>query len=221
MSIVEQASEVWPSRRRLWIEMIGLFIGVPVLMLIFFGLYPFFPVLVGLAGVAASLLTITPGFRWRQLLQGGLGRHWRIILGFSVVAILAASTLVLWLRPHAFLSMPMQRPGLWLTIMLAYPVLSALPQELIFRALFFHRYGVLFASRAQLVAANAVAFGIGHLFYQNWVAITLSAGAGAVIAWAYGESRSFLLAWVLHAIGGIVLFTAGLGLFFYHGAVAP
>ncbi|MEM6971963.1 MAG: CPBP family glutamic-type intramembrane protease [Pseudomonadota bacterium] len=208
-----------PSRGRLWAEMLALFVGVPLVMLATFGLYPLFPVLLTLAGVSAVLLTITPGFHWRQLVEGGLLRHWRLIAVFTVLAALAAGALALWLRPSAFLSMPLHRTGLWLTIMLAYPIASALPQEVIFRALFFHRYGQLFPNSATLIAANAFVFGIGHLFYQNWVAITLSAAAGAVIAWAYGRTGSFPLAWALHAIGGMLMFTAGLGVFFYHGAV--
>ncbi|MEL6266978.1 MAG: CPBP family intramembrane glutamic endopeptidase [Pseudomonadota bacterium] len=208
-----------PSRRRLWIELVALFVGVPVAMLASFGLYPLFPVLALLALVSAGLLAVTPGFRWRQLLEGGLLRHWRLIAVFTAIAVVSAGAAVLWLRPHALLAMPVQRPALWLTIMLLYPLVSALPQELIFRALFFHRYGTLFASRNALIAANAAAFGFGHLFYQNWVAITLSAGAGAFIAYAYGRTGSFPLAWALHALGGMVLFTLGLGVFFYHGAV--
>jgi len=103
--------------------------------------------------------------------------------------------------------------------MALYPIFSALPQELIYRGLFFRRYGPLFGDGRRLVVANALAFGWGHLFYENWIAVTLSFVAGTVIGWAYWRTRSFPLAWALHAMGGMAVFTSGLGIYFYSGAV--
>ena len=48
-----------PSRARLWIEFLTLFIGVPVVMVLTFGLCPLFPVIIGLALVACGT-TSTP-----------------------------------------------------------------------------------------------------------------------------------------------------------------
>ncbi|MEL7173202.1 MAG: CPBP family glutamic-type intramembrane protease, partial [Pseudomonadota bacterium] len=79
--------------------------------------------------------------------------------------------------------------------------------------------GALFPTPALAMLANGAAFGIGHLFYQNPVAIGLTALSGLIIAWAYMRSGSFLLALLLHAIGGMTIFTVGLGRFFYHGAI--
>lgn len=206
-------------RRRLWIEFGALFLGVPAAMLAFFGAYSLFATLWALAGVAAVLLALTPGFRWRDLLRGPVLGEWRLILAFSVLSAAGCAALALWLAPQSFLAMPRGRFEFWLFLMAAYPLLSALPQELIYRALFFERYGVLFRDRRSLIAANGGAFAVGHLFYLNPVAIGLTAVAGAVIGWAYARGRSFLLAALLHAIGGNLIFTMGLGRFFYHGAV--
>lgn len=209
-----------PARRaRLWAEVAALFVGTPVLMVAFFGQYPLFPVLVGLAGLSALLLWATPGFRFRELVEGPVLREWRLILGFAVLVALACTAIALVLVPGRFLDLPLNRPGLWLAIMLAYPIASVLPQELIFRPLFFRRYGALFPNVGTAVAANAVAFGLGHLFFLNWLTISMTAVGGAVFAWAYMRHRSFLLACVLHAVAGQIVFTAGLGIFFYHGAI--
>lgn len=207
------------GRRRLWAEFALLFGGVPLVMLLTFGLFPFFPLLLALTGCAAVLLSITPGFRWRELVSGGLAAHWRTIALFGALC-LGFATLTVWaLRPWALYAMPFERTGLWLAIMLFYPFLSAAPQELIFRVLFFRRYAPLFHDPRLALAMNALCFGYGHLFYQNWVAITLSFGAGAAIGWAYWRTGSFPLAWALHAVAGMILFTSGLGVYFYHGAV--
>ena len=104
-------------------------------------------------------------------------------------------------------------------IMVAYPILSAWPQEFIYRSLFFERYGGLFPTATIAIVANGLAFGIGHLFYMNPVTIAMTAAGGAFMGWAYLRNRSMLFAWVLHAIAGNIIFTAGLGIFFYHGAI--
>lgn len=207
------------ARVRLWAECLALFAGVPALMLVFFGAYSLFAVLWALAALSLALLAATPGFRFRDLLRGPVLGEWRLILGFAVACAIGC-TLVAWaLAPQAWLAMPRYRVGFWLTLLALYPLLSALPQEFIFRALFFERYGPLFPNRTVLIAANSAAFAVGHLFYVNPVAVAMSAAGGAVIAWAYARGRSFLLAVVLHALAGQIMFTAGLGRFFYHGMV--
>ena len=70
-----------------------------------------------------------------------------------------------------------------------------------------------------LLIANGALFGFGHLFYDNWVTIAMTACGGAIMGWAYLRHRSVLLAWVLHALAGQIIFTVGLGVYFYHGAV--
>ena len=132
---------------------------------------------------------------------------------------LISAALVLWLLPERLLFLPREQTELWLKILVLYPLLSAIPQELFYRTLFFERYGALFPDRRWAIAVNAGCFGLAHLFYANWVAVILTTVGGAIFAWAYAEKRSFGLACVLHAIGGLIIFTSGLDLFFYHGAV--
>mgnify|MGYP006269832469 CR=1 FL=1 len=208
-----------PTWLRLWAEMLALFVGVPVAMAASFGLYPLFPVILALAGVAVLLLGLTPGFRFRELLRGPVLGEWRLILGFSLAVGLACVVIAAVLLPGQMFWIPLQRPELWVMIMVFYPLLSAVPQELIYRPLFFRRYGGLFPNEGVAVLANAVAFGIGHLFYMNPVTILMTAAAGVIFGWAYLRHRSFLLACVLHAIAGQIVFTVGLGRYFYHGAI--
>ena len=207
------------SRLRLLAEFVILFVGVPVAMAAFFGQYSLFAVVWLLAGVAAVLLWRTPGWSFRRLLAGPVIGEWRLILAFSVLTALACLAFTFALVPERFLELPTHRFGLWLMIMIAYPIASALPQELIFRSLFFERYAALFPSMGLMIAANGVAFGFGHLFYMNPVTITMTAIGGAAMGWAYLRHRSMLLAWVLHSLAGQMIFTCGLGVFFYHGAI--
>ena len=62
----------------------------------------------------------------------------------AAVTAVVAGLLVWLLVPGQALALPRRAPGLWVAILALYPFLSALPQELIFRVLFFRRYGGLF-----------------------------------------------------------------------------
>lgn len=210
---------VLPLRAALAAEFAVLFVGVPAAMAAFFGRYDLYAVMGALALAAATLLSITPGFRWRIALHAPTRREIGVSLGFVAASAAIVAALVLLLTPHAWLWMPRQRPELWLLIVGFYPWLSALPQELMFRTLFFERYGALFARPWMAVAANGAAFGLSHLFFMNPVAISLTTLGGAALGWIYLRRRSLLLVWALHAIGGLLIFTLGLGGFFYHGAV--
>ncbi|MEC9434286.1 MAG: CPBP family intramembrane glutamic endopeptidase [Pseudomonadota bacterium] len=215
------------GRGRLAVEFAALYLGLPLLLA--FALSPslMWTVLVGSFLAGLVLLALTPGFRWAELLRGpalGGGLAGPLATaGFLAVTAVAAFGLVAWLRPGAMLSLPRHNPQLWLTIMLLYPLLSALPQEIIFRTLFFRRYGALFPDRRVAVAVNAGVFALAHLFLWNWVALAMTFSGGAVFAAAWLTRRGGNLPWalVLHALAGMILFTSGLGRFFYHGAVGP
>lgn len=219
MTTAAQPSPAPVRSARLWAEFLALFVGVPAAMALFFGRYSLFAALWLLAAVALGLLLRTPGFTWRSLLRGPVIREWPLIAGFSAVSALGIAAAVQALTPYSLLGMPLYATELWLMILLLYPPLSALPQELIYRTLFFERYGALFPSAALAIAANGALFGLGHLFFMNPFTIGATALTGAAIAWAYLRARSTLLAWTLHAIAGQLVFTLGLGRYFYHGAV--
>lgn len=208
-----------PSRLQLGLEAALLFLGVPVLMLIYFGQYSLFGLVWILAGIALVLLLLTPGFRLKWILGGFSRRGWLILGIFTALTAAAVYATVQALVPERFLELPTHRPQLWMAIVILYPIFSAWPQELIYRSLFFERYGTLFPNRWVAIAANGTAFALGHLFFLNPVTIAMSGLAGAIIGWAYLEERSLWLAWAMHALAGILVFTAGLGIFFYHGAV--
>ena len=206
-------------RARLWTEFLVLFAGVPVAMAVFFGQYPLFPVILSLAVLALVLLALTPGFSPRELLRGPVAGQWKLIAAFALAGAALSFGLVLALVPERLLEFPRQRFELWLLILMLYPLFSALPQELIYRVLFFRRYGALFPNDKLALAANSAAFGLAHLFYLNPLTIGLAALAGLIFGAVYLRFGSVLLTSVLHGLAGQLVFTSGLGVFFYHGAV--
>jgi len=213
-------------RARLWGEFTALFIGVPLACAYVLRPEDVVNVLAASAAAGVVLLAITPGWRWVRLLTCRPIRDLATLAVFSLISAGIIHTLVMELAPWAYLSLPTQRYELWIMIMALYPFLSALPQELLFRALFFERYGVLFGWRGDgapmpwlAILLNSFIFGLAHLFYWNWVAVGLTAAGGLAFAYAYTRMRSFPLAFAMHVAAGQLIFTLGLGLFFYHGAV--
>jgi len=213
-------------RARLWGEFAVLFLGVPLACAYLLRPQDVVNVLAVSAVAGIILLAITPGWRWIRLLIAQPIRDLALLAVFSLVAAGIIHTLVMRLAPWAYLSLATQRTELWIMIMALYPFLSALPQELLFRALFFERYGVLFGWRGDgapmpwlAISANSLCFGLAHLFYWNWVAVGLTAAGGLAFAYAYTRLRSFPLAFAMHVAAGQLIFTLGLGLFFYHGAI--
>lgn len=101
-----------------------------------------------------------------------------------------------------------------------YPPLSALPQVILFRPLFFGRYGALLprGARAQ-IALNAAVFSLAHLIFWSWVVSLMTFAGGLAFAHAYRSRGSFPEAVALHGLAGGLLFALGLGTWFYAGNV--
>lgn len=208
-----------PSAARLWGEFFILFIALPVVAATLVTPKVAINAFIVMTIIGVGLLVITDGFRWWSLIEGRVAPDWPFVLVFSLGTAVIATVLVLWLVPHRFLAFPQDNFRLWVKVMALYPLLSVLAQELFFRVLFFERYGQLFSGAPLAIAVNGVCFGLAHAFLANWPAVVLTTIGGAIFAWAYVERRSFGLACILHALAGQIIFTVGLGIFFYHGAV--
>ena len=202
------------------LEFALLYIAAPLGHLIFFETLGLFGPLAAIVVVGVALLALTPGFSWRELIDVGELRRWLpFVVLFALGAIAIVGTLVLTLVPYSLFGFPKHRPQLWATVMVLYPLISVVAQELYFRKLFFRRYGELFSNGSVRILANGGVFALAHIFYQNLVAVGVTMLAGLIFAWVYERSRSFPLVVILHSLGGQIIFTLGLGGFFYHGAV--
>jgi len=205
------------KRFLLLLELLGLFVAAPS-CIYFLGPLPLLPLLWAFAAGCARVLMRDPGFDradlWRASALTIKGRT--MMLRFAGCAV-ALFGIIYCFAPHLLFGLPRQRPALWLLIMLLYPLLSVYPQELIYRAYFFHRYGVLFPRRWLLLLLNVLLFGYVHIIFHNWIAVALSIAGGCAFAVTYERSRSTLLVSLEHALFGCLLFTLGLGRFFYTG----
>ena len=140
-----------------------------------------------------------------------------VLIRFAVLAPLI--TLATWLVfPDFFLSLPRERPIFWAIIMVMYPLLSVWPQEMLYRSLLFHRFAPILPTDRARIAASAIAFGFAHVIFLNWIAIAMTSAGGFLFARDYARHRSLRVTCIEHSLYGCLVFTVGLGRFFYTGA---
>jgi uncharacterized protein len=213
------------SRRSLAIEFGVLFGVLPLLAMAADGRIPLLVMLGSAATVCMVMLLGDPAFDRRGLWNAGpaMPGHparelWRV-LGTFVVAGGALTALVAWARPEILFYFPRARPELYALVMLAYPVLSVIAQNVIYRAFIFHRYRDLFTDPRDMIIASALAFGFAHVIFQNVLAVLLTAVGGLLFARTYARTRSLVLASIEHTLYGWLIITIGLGWYVYLGAV--
>lgn len=142
-------------------------------------------------------------------------------LALQSVILFIISALVLYaIAPDLLFGLIREEPLLWVLVMLFYPLLSVYPQELIYRSFFFHRYRDLIKNPTLSILFNALLFGYMHIIFHNWIAVALTFIGGLFFAYLYLRSRSLLFVSIVHALYGDLIFTLGLGQYFYHGSIS-
>ncbi len=207
------------THQRLRLEFGLFYIAVPVLIAVLFPPDWMFPSLFAFTGLGIVLLHNTPGFTWAELRYGWRNWSWAEVVLFTIAMAAFCSVLVLMARPGAAFDLLKHRPELLAVIWIGYPLASALPQELLFRTLFFRRYRAILPEGRSAYLWNAMLFSLAHLMYWSWVVAAMTFAGGLLFFWAYRRRGSFFYAVLLHAIAGNIIFAAGLGVYFYSGNV--
>lgn len=221
MRHLESVARTVPAARsdaRLWAEFCALYLAAPVLFALFLPpdwiLLAFFPFTL----VALFLLWRTDGFEWRELVRGWSRIDWRLAVFLTAVAALGGLAVIRLTSPGSMFGLYRHDRQLFVLVMCLYPFLSALPQELIYRPLFFRRYGRLLPGGLAAIVVNAAVFSLAHLMYWSWIALLSTFVGGLVFAVSY-RRRGFPEVWLLHALAGNALFAVGMGAYFYSGNV--
>lgn len=201
----------------LWAEFLAIFVAVPLLF--YFRVLPNAPIPALIAFAAgASVYLHRKGYRLADFLAWP---GWPALVPMLLRAALLCLIIGLFVwrvMPDKLFEFPRRAPAFWAMVMLLYPLLSVLPQEILFRAFFFERYRPIFANDMSMALASALAFGFVHIIFGNWISVGLSAVGGVLFAITYLQTGSLLAACVEHAIFGDFIFTIGLGEYFFHGS---
>jgi membrane protease YdiL (CAAX protease family) len=208
------------SRPFLTIEFLVIFGALPLAVLYFKDRSLMFALLWGGALAVSVMMAFTKGLP-------GNGQEWNwagarqglksVLVRFAFAA--PAFFLLTWLlMPAQFMAFPLERTQIWAGVMILYPLLSVWPQEIIYRSFLFHRYEDAAGGACPAALLSALSFGFMHVLFANVVAVALTAIGGLLFASTYRRSRSLALVCIEHALYGCLVFTAGLGIYFYSSA---
>jgi len=202
-------------------EMLLLYVAAPLVVysLLYDYRIPLFTIFPVIFLIFVAVLTLDPAFSWREAL--GKGISLRALASILTIFALAAPLLTLFAwydSPRRFLAFPLYAQGTWLMVMVLYPVLSVTTQEIMFRLFFFSRYRALFGNDIQAaIVLNAVLFTFVHIIFQNMTTLVISLFGGLLFAWRYENTRSYWAVVLEHTLYGNLIFTLGLGRYFFTG----
>jgi len=200
------------------IEFVLIFIGIPLIFYFEWVNLPKIPTLVFLTTFCIVALLKDERFDRSTLWNYRSARAAipKTVIRFLLVAI-ALTAFTYSFFPDLLFFFPKTRPLIWVIVMVFYPLLSALPQEIIYRVFLFHRYGALLKTRILSVLTSAAVFAMLHIMYDNGLAVVLSLLGGLLFSLTFQASKSLFLVSLEHALYGSYIFTVGLGHFFYEG----
>ncbi|KGJ01992.1 CPBP family intramembrane glutamic endopeptidase [Paracoccus sphaerophysae] len=207
---------MWRAAR--WAEFVALFVGAPLAMALFLPRGGLFPALALFTLGGVALIWWTGEFDWRELRRGWSRIDWLRMAAFGLFVGATGYLVMAASQPGFVPNTSPQRLRFLAMLWLLYPILSALPQELIFRALYFHRYAALMGDARTARLVNAAIFSLAHLMYWSVVVAVMTFVGGWIFAKLY-QDKGFPAAWVAHAIAGNMLFTVGMGHYFWSGNV--
>jgi len=139
---------------------------------------------------------------------------WTFVIIFSVIFFFLGFFYVLFFDENLLFIFPKTNFKLWLIVIFIYPFLSVIPQELVYRVFFFQRYFPNINRFYFPMFLNLVVFAYGHLVFSNMHAIIITAIVSPIFTYAYLK-KSFLTCVILHTLGGQIIFTLGLGKYFF------
>ncbi len=196
------------------LEIVVIFVGLPLLYK-----FDFIPVhksipLLSVFLIYLFVLLYNKSFN-RKIFGFNFFKNWKVILVRFLVISVIFLIIVFVFRPESLFNIIKQRPFIWIMIMIFYPLWSAYPQELIYRAYFFYRFKFLIKNEIIFIVFNAVLFSFSHIIFNNWIALSFTFIASILFSFTYLKSNSLMVVFIEHALYGNMIFTIGLGEYFY------
>lgn len=182
---------------------VGFTFDYPLFIKLIIGIVGFSYIIFILLKIEGNSFKISPNLDWN--------RFWKFtFIKFVGIAILTFIYVWLFYKDHLF-EVVINKPIMWVIILIVYSLLSVYPQELIYRTFFFQRYQALFNNQKLFIFFNAILFSLGHLFFKNALVIVITFLGGILFALTFKKTNSTLMVSIEHAIYGCWLFTVGMG----------
>lgn len=206
-----------PKTRKilLWIELIILSIGIPLLLVSGKVLHPS-SVLLPLLLALVVYLYLQKDFKFRELIRLQVRKKTWIVNGIIVVAVGVFLTLSVWIfEPENLFNLPRGNWKIWIALFFFYPIFSAYAQEVIYRLFLLKRYSYIIKGKIPYALVSAILFSYAHIVYFSVLSLVLTFIAGIYLAVVYYQTRSVLFVSILHGALGFFIFTVGLGQHFW------
>lgn len=197
-----------------WFEFTLIFVSLPLLGFFLRSYLAnwLIPALIILMAVCGMLLLSDPHFkRFRLTSLGQFSAVKRRLFSFFFLGALFSGMFYGIMNQENWFSLPRNSFNDWLMLLLLYPILSVMPQELIFRTYFFHRYKRIMPSKTVRIIVSASVFALAHIVYANVLAVLLAFLGGLLFSYTYAQSRSTFVCVIEHSLWGLWMFTLGLG----------
>lgn len=192
-----------------WSEFVFVFFALPLFAVVS-GVVATIPVAIGfMLASTIALLSTTRNFHWSDLAPVDMLSEWRLALGFTLGAAGLSLVAALAFAPSRLFAFDI---GL-LPMLVAFPLVTAAPIELVQRALFFRRFGRLFQSSRMAVAVGAASNALVYIMLCGTVSGALfGAVLGLALGAVYLRTGQFLLCILLHWVAALCIFLIGPGL---------
>lgn len=200
----------------LGIEFILLFFGLPLFIFFYSNIIHPSAILIPVLLCLIFYFGNKKDFKFYELIKFDISikeRIWNTFILLSV-GLLMIIGVDLFDRENLF-NLPKFNTHIWLLICFLYPIFSAFAQEVIYRSYLFERYRPLFKNKWLLIFVSGIAFSFVHIIYYNELSIILTFLAGIYLAYVYERTKSVLFTSIIHGILGDLIFTVGLGQYFW------
>ena len=199
------------SIRYKFLELFIIFILIPISFA--FNYAPILKLTIGVLGFTYIIYIL---FKVEKIkLQIGKNINWVAFWKLTIIKLIiiaVITSLFVWFTDaNSLFIVVLNKPKLWILILILYSLFSVYPQELLYRTFFFKRYKNLFKNENIFIVINALLFSLAHLFFKNMLVLMLTFIGGILFAITFKKTKSTLLVSIEHSIYGCWLFTVGMG----------
>jgi membrane protease YdiL (CAAX protease family) len=199
------------SSRYKFFELLLIFVLIPISFAIDYS--PVIKMIIGLLGFIYIIYVLFKVEKIKLKIEKNI--NWKIfwtstIIKFLIIALITI-TYVWYTDAKSLFIVVLNKPKLWILILLFYSLFSVYPQELLYRTFFFKRYKSLCKNENLFILVNALLFSLAHLLFKNTLVLFLTFIGGILFAITFKKTKSTLLVSIEHSLYGCWLFTVGMG----------